>query len=201
MRTLLLPAAARPWRQRLAQLGLAWCAAVFAVLACGAQHAQAEATASGPSLERRVKAAFMYKFLGYTEFPANAFADPASPITILVSGSDEMVAELAALTAGRSVNGRPIVVRAQRETEPGLAHLLFVAGSDCARAGRVIHAVRALLVVTECDTGLQQGSVINFRIVDEHVRFDVSLEAADSNGVKLSSRLLTVANRVQKGAP
>lgn len=201
MRTLLLPAAARPWRQRLAQLGLAWCAALFAALACGAQHAQAETAASGPSLERRVKAAFLYKFLGYAEFPASAFADPASPVTMQVSGSDEMVAELAALTAGRSVNNRPIVVRALREPEPGLAHLLFVAGGDCARAGNVIRAVRALLVVTECDTGLQQGSVINFRIVDGHVRFDVSLGAADKNGVKLSSRLLTVANQVQKVAP
>jgi hypothetical protein len=64
----------------------------------------------------------------------------------------------------------------------------------------VIHSVRALLVVTECDSGLQQGSVINFRIVEEHVRFDVSLDAAEKNNVKLSSRLLTVANRVQKGA-
>lgn len=201
MRPMLLPAARCPWRQRVARLGLAWCAALLAVLACGAQHARAESAASGPSLERRVKAAFLYKFLGYAEFPAGVFADPASPVTILVSGSDDMVAELAALTAGRSVNNRPVVVRALREPEPSLAHLLFVAGSDCVRAARVIGAVRALLVVTECDTGLQQGSVINFRIVDGHVRFDVSLEAADKNGVKLSSRLLTVANHVQKGAP
>ena len=58
----------------------------------------------------------------------------------------------------------------------------------------------ALLPVTECDLGLQQGSVINFRIIDERVRFDVSLDSAERNNVKLSSRLLTVANRVVKGA-
>jgi hypothetical protein len=57
-----------------------------------------------------------------------------------------------------------------------------------------------MLVVTECDNGLQLGSVINFRLVDERVRFDVALDAAERNGIKLSSRLLTVANRVQKGA-
>jgi hypothetical protein len=57
-----------------------------------------------------------------------------------------------------------------------------------------------MLVVTECENGLQIGSVINFRIVDERVRFDVALDAAERNGIKLSSRLLTVANRVQKGA-
>jgi hypothetical protein len=78
---------------------------------------------------------------------------------------------------------------------------LFVGGSDRDRVGRLVRqAAGALLVVTECEDGLQLGSVINFRIVDERVRFDVSHDAAERNGIKLSSRLLTVANRVQKGA-
>jgi hypothetical protein len=162
----------------------------------------AQGSAGTLALERRVKAAFIYKFLGYTGFPPNAFADPASPVVIGVVGADDMAAELARLVAGRAANNRPIVVRALRESElAGTVHLLFVAGSDCARAGRIVRAASAaLLVVTECDNGLQQGSVINFRIVDERVRFDVSLDAAERNNVKLSSRLLTVANRVQKGA-
>jgi hypothetical protein len=165
-------------------------------------EAQAQAGAAGLPLERRVKAAFIYKFLGYTEFPAGSFADAASPVVIGVVGADDMAAELARLVAGRSVNSRPIAVRALREGDAlATVHLLFVAGGDCARVGRIVKAMAgALLVVTECDNGLQQGSVINFRIIDERVRFDVSLDAAERNSVKLSSRLLTVANRVQKGA-
>ena len=65
---------------------------------------------------------------------------------------------------------------------------------------RLLRAANAQLTVTECDGGLRSGSVINFTIVDDRVRFDVSLDAAEKNNVKLSSRLLTVANRVQKGA-
>lgn len=151
--------------------------------------------------ERRVKAAFLYKFLGYTEFPSTAFSDQASPVQIGVSGSDEMLAELAHTVAGRTLNGRPITVKAVREGDnPGLLHLLFVAGSDAARVARVLRgAPGALLLVSECEGGLQQGSVINFRVVDEHVRFDVSLDAAEKNNVRLSSRLLGVANHVQKG--
>jgi hypothetical protein len=151
--------------------------------------------------ERRVKAAFLYKFLGYTEFPPTAFGDPASPVLIGVSGSDDMLAELARTVAGRTLNGRPITVKAVREGEnPGALHLLFVAGSDAARVARVLRgAPGALLMVSECEDGLQQGSVINFRMVDEHVRFDVSLDAAEKNNVRLSSRLLGVANHVQKG--
>jgi hypothetical protein len=195
------PGAAIGVRRRIAHWSFACLMALFAGLALLPRSGLAEQGAGGETLERRVKAAFLYKFLGYTEFPPGAFADPASPVTIAVAGSDEMAAVLSAITAGRSVNNRPIVVRALREGESGPpAHLLFVAGPDCARAGQVIRSLRALLVVTECDSGLQQGSVINFRIVDEHVRFDVSLDAAEKNNVKLSSRLLTVANRVQRGA-
>ncbi|UVW26863.1 YfiR family protein [Massilia sp. H6] len=162
----------------------------------------ARAHAAGPqALERRVKAAFLYKFLGYAHFPPSAFADAAVPLTIAVVGSDEMAAELGRIASGRLVGGRSITVRrvAENDALPP-AHLLFVAGADSERAGRVLRAASSsLLTVTECELGLRHGSVINFLIVDERVRFDVSLDAADKKNVKLSSRLLTVANRVQKG--
>lgn len=182
-----------------------WALAVAAgltVLAVAAPPVRAQGSAA-VVLERRVKAAFLYKFLGYTEFPARAFADAGSPITIGVVGSDAMVAELSRMVIGRTIHNRPVVIRAFREGEiAAVVHLLFVAGSDPVRVGRVLRAApNAMLVVTECDGGLRQGSIINFRIVDERVRFDVSLEAADRNHVRLSSRLLTVANHVQKGMP
>lgn len=200
MRQLLDRLARHKLRRSLAHWSFAFACALVAAAVAAPQQGRAQPGQS-QALERRVKAAFLYKFLGYTEFPASAFGDAASPVTIVVAGSDEMLAELGAITAGRSVNNHPIVVRALRENEAnGVAHLLFVAGGDCARARAVIRSTHALLVVTECDSGLQQGSVINFRIVDDHVRFDVALDAAERNGVKLSSRLLTVANRVQKGS-
>ena len=152
-------------------------------------------------MERRVKAAFLYKFLGYTEFPSTAFGDAASPVLMGVAGSDDMLAELARTVAGRTLNGRPIMVKSVREGDnPGPLHLLFVAGAECARVERTLRsAPGALLPVSECEGGLLHGSVINFRMVDEHVRFDVSLDAAEKNNVRLSSRLLNVANHVQKG--
>jgi len=188
-------------RHRMARLALV-CAAAL----CG-EHglvlpARAQNAASSAVLERRVKAAFLYKFLGYAEFPAGAFAGPGSPMVIGVFGADDLAAELARIVSGRTVNGRAIVVRVLRESELAMpVHLLFIGGLDAGRVGRVVRSAgNALLVVTECDGGLQQGSAINFRIVDERVRFDVALDAAERNGIKLSSRLLTVANRVQRGA-
>lgn len=182
------------------------CRTLALPLLLAAAGSMAPATAFGaapdaPALERRVKAAFLYKFLGYAEFPPNAFTEPGAPLLIAVVGSDDMVAELSRITAGRVVAGRPIVVRRVADSEAlPPAHLLFVAGGDGERCTRVLRAAAsAFLTVTECEGGLRQGSVINFRIIDERVRFDVSLDAADRKNVKLSSRLLTVANRVQKG--
>ena len=201
-------------RPRVAGMALA-CLGAFGVLGAAPGAAVAMTTvpaqaqtplpaqngASGSVLERRVKAAFLYKFLGYAEFPPGAFLDGASPVTIGVVGADDLAAELARVVAGRTVNTRPVVVRVLRDTEVQVPlHLLFVGGVDPLRVGRMVRqASAAMLVVTECEDGLRQGSVINFRVIDERVRFDVSLDAAERNGIKLSSRLLTVANRVQKG--
>lgn len=180
------------------------CCALALPLLLAAAGAAPRALADGfgaQVLERRIKAAFLYKFLGYAEFPAHAFIDPNGPFIIAVVGSHEMAAELARIAAGRVVAGRPILVRQVGAHEaPPPAHLLFVAGSDPARVGRVLSAAPgAFLTVTESEGGLPHGSVINFRIVDQRVRFDVSLDAAEKKNVKLSSRLLTVANWVQKG--
>jgi len=177
------------------------CASALGVLAAALPPAQAQNPAASSALERRVKAAFLYKFLGYAEFPPGAFFDGASPVLIGVAGSDDLAAELARVVAGRTINNRPVIVRALRDADVHAPlHLLFIGGADPARVGRLVRqATSSMLVVTECENGLQQGSVINFRIIDERVRFDVSLDAAERNGIKLSSRLLTVANRVQKG--
>jgi hypothetical protein len=162
-----------------------------------------QAAPPATALERSVKAAFLYKFLAYTEYPANAFSDPNAPVVIGVAGSEEMTAELARVVNGRTVFGRAVAVRSVREGDPlnGM-HLLFVGGGDLARAMRMTRAAQQLpvLVVTEADSSPVPGSIINFRVVDDRVRFDVWLDAAERNNVKLSSRLLTVAHQVHKGA-
>jgi hypothetical protein len=179
-------------------------AGMLAIAASMLWHDPARADTDASDIERRVKAAFLYKFLMYTEFPATAFPDTSAPVVIGVAAADAMAHELGRLVMGRTVNRRPIVVRSLRETEaPDGLHMLFVGGRDGSRLARMPKAGQpaSMLVVTEAPNGLQYGSVINFRIVAERVRFDVSLDAADENHIKLSSRLLTVANHVHKGAP
>jgi hypothetical protein len=175
----------------------------FCLLGLSAAMLEGHAAPPPTALERSVKAAFLYKFLAYTEYPANAFSDPNAPVVIGVAGSEEMAAELARVVNGRTVFGRAVAVRVLREGDPltGL-HLLFLAGGDGARTARLARAAQQqpVLVVTESDNGPIPGGIINFRVVEDRVRFDVWMEAAERNNIKLSSRLLTVAHQVHKGA-
>ena len=179
------------WLQRLLAA-----LALLGVLSCMAVGAQQGATV-GNMPERSVKAAFLYKFLAYIDFPG----DPGPNLVVGVLGADELAAELAQVTAGRAVGNRSIVVRPLKEGDPlGGVQLLFI-GAEAARPLQALRSANqnCILTVTEQDNGLQQGSAINFRVVDERVRFEVSLPAAERCNVKLSSRLLSVAYFVQKG--
>jgi hypothetical protein len=151
-------------------------------------------------LERRVKAVFLYKFVDYVTWPVGTFALPDAPLVIGVLGDDHLARELGEVLAGRPGGGRPLGVRRFHDGEPmGGMHVLFVAREQAARLAPLARAAAAqpLLLVSEWEGALDQGSAINFTLVDGRVKFDIALDAAESRGLKLSSRLLTVARKVR----
>jgi hypothetical protein len=157
--------------------------------------AQADAQAD----EYRVKAAFLYKFGSYVEWPGRSFARADSPVVIGVMGADTLADELAQIVAGRNVNGRPVVVRKLRPGDPIAAlHVLFIGRSDSGRLAEILAAAkgRALLTVTESEEGLELGSMINFVVVGDKVRFDVAPPPSESDNLKISARLLGVARKI-----
>lgn len=178
---------------------------LVAALACLVAGALAPAFAQtvAPVSERGVKAAFVFKFLSYVEWPQNAFGPPDAPIVVGVVAADEIAAELADAVHGRSVGTRPVEVRRLRPSDPlAGVHVLFIGAAERARIGALARPAlaRGILVITESEDALDQGSVINLVVVDGRVRFEVSLEAAERAGLKLSSRLLAVAHLVRMGS-
>jgi len=149
------------------------------------------------ALEASVKAAYIYKFLPYVEWPAASFANADSPQVIGVMSADAVHGELEQLVAGRRVNGRALVVR---KVTPGDSlegvHVLYLGRS--ARASSVMPMVvgKPVLVITDAPTGLAEGGALNFILVDGRVRFEAAPAAAERSGLRLSSRLLAVAERV-----
>ena len=164
-----------------------------------ASQAQGERVAG----EYQVKAAYLYKFLGFVEWPQQAFEHAQSPFVIGVMGADALADELAQVVASRQANGRPAITRKLRAGEPitGL-HMLFIGRSAASRAAALLAATKdlPLLIVTETEEAFAAGSAINFIVVDNKVRFDVALRANEPSAPKISSRLLGVARRVVGGS-
>lgn len=155
-------------------------------------------------LGNRIKAAFLYKFTSYVEWPEGSFPGPDSPITIAVLGNEDVAAELRDIVAGRTAQGRPIrAIRIGTEVPVDGIHILFIGSPAASRLERVAQAVRphATLMVTDFEGALTRGSMINFVLADRRLRFEISLPAVESSGLRLSSRLLAVAMHVQTVAP
>jgi len=172
-------------------------AAMLFLAACALAQAQSE-----PLTESTVKAAFLYKFTGYIEWPASEFAGPAAPFVVGVMRNDAVASELERLVPGRNVGGHPVLVRRLKPGEPlrGV-HVLFLGGEDPDPGTVVAAEAQGTLVVTESPRGLAAGSAINFVVGAEHVGFEVSVDAALRSGHRISARMLSVARRVvQKGA-
>jgi hypothetical protein len=146
-----------------------------------------------------VKAAFLYRFVDYAEWPAGRPPDRA--LTIAVLGDEQVAEELLRSVQTRKSPDRAITVLNVSELgEARNADIVFVAHGSARelRSASAEFANRPVLVVTEEEEGLSAGAVINFLVVEGRVRFEVSLPAAERRGLKLSSRLLSVALRVEK---
>jgi diadenosine tetraphosphate (Ap4A) HIT family hydrolase len=120
-----------------------------------------------------------------------------------VVGAEPLAAELSQILAGRTAHDRPVRVRRLKASESleGV-HVLFVGREESAQLNQLASKAqqRSILIVSESERALAQGSAINFVIDEGRVRFEVSLVSARKSNVKLSSRLLAVAQQVM-GAP
>ena len=171
--------------------------ALAACLLCWAVSAAVRA--QPPHSEDSVKAAYIYRFTGYVDWPENEVA--GHPFVIDVYEDPGLAAALKRLLPGHPIHKQPAEVReVSRIQDLGDAQMLYVGPghADFLRAAAG-HPGLPLLIVSDDERGLDLGSVFNFVSVDNRVRFEVSLTAADRVGVKISSELLSVAIRVHGG--
>ncbi|HEY6924814.1 MAG TPA: YfiR family protein [Steroidobacteraceae bacterium] len=148
--------------------------------------------------EDSVKAAFLYRFTDYVEWPAPALQ--SSQFTIAVLDDPEVAADLEHLVAGHQIKGRTAQVKLiHHAKEVADAQIVFMASGDEDVHRRFINNLsgQPVLIVTDESEGLEEGSTVNFRLVDHKLRFEISLTAAARSGLKISSELLSVAARVE----
>ena len=177
-----------------------WLLLAFALLIGALPSGGRAATEIEVASESRVKAAFVYKFAEYVEWPDGRFDSIDEPFTIGIIGDDAVLRDLQAMVAGRAVGGRPLAVRRLEPAESIHAvQLIFVGrGSRAALARVAADRGVPVLVVSEFQGALNEGAAINFIVSGTRLRFEVSIDNAEMRGLKLGSRLLSVAANTRR---
>jgi hypothetical protein len=152
-----------------------------------------------PPLEYQVKAAFLYNFAKFVDWPPQKVGPPDSPLIIGVLGKDPFGGALEAVVAGKKFDQHTLIVRhVSGPAEARTCHLLFISRSEDNRLAAILKELRnsATLTIGESDKFIADGGIINFIIVDNKVRFEINPEAAGQTGLRISSKLLHVARVV-----
>jgi hypothetical protein len=152
-----------------------------------------------PPEEYEVKAAFLYNFAKFVEWPEGTFPDANAPLVIGVLGEDPFGDVLDRTIAGKQVQGRPLRIRRWNKThDVEGCQILFISSSEQGSMATILDKLRAapLLTVSDADDFDKRGGIIHFVMQENRVRFEINNHGAQTAGLKISSRLLMLALRV-----
>ena len=171
--------------------------AVFALLAPVAwAFAAPDDDDSSGGAEYQVKAAFLFNFAKFVEWPPRKFTEPDSPLIIGIIGANPFGGLLDEQVQDQRINDRTVIVRHIESIEElRKCHIIFVCRSETSRLEPILGEVRGdnVLTVGESDNFLGRGGMINFVMVDGAVRFQINNGAARHAGLKISSKLQPLA--------
>ena len=153
--------------------------------------------------EYGVKAAFLYNFAKFVDWPVDAFKDDQSPICLSVLGDDPFGPALDSIR-DKTVRGRPLIVRRCKSLEQVAgSHIVFISLSEKGKLRPILNGLKrsSTLTVSEAERFGQQGGMINFITVDNKIQFEINPEAAQRVKLKISSQLLKLARIVTTESP
>ena len=144
-------------------------------------------------LEYRVKAAFLYNFARFVEWPATM---AAGPLTLCVAGRNPFGDALEATLGGARIRGRAVTSRVITEPDSS-CHIVFVPEGTGA-AAYLRNRQAPTLTVGESDDFIAMGGIVNFIREGGNVRFEIDAMAADRAGLRISSRMLRLARTPER---
>jgi hypothetical protein len=172
-------------------------AAVLAALLLWNAPAGAQGV-TGPIL----KAAFLYNFAKFAEWPAAALA-PGQELSLCVIGDSAVADALEQTIRGRKVDDHELSVAIVKADGQGRScHLLYISGLDKDRTGRLLESLRdtSTFTVGDADQFAAMGGVAQLIVENDQMRFAVNVDAANRAHIKISSKLLGLA-RIVKDQP
>jgi hypothetical protein len=147
----------------------------------------------------QVKAAFLFNFAKFVEWPSGTFANDRAAIILGVPDRDPLAAALETLQ-GKMVQGRRLEIRRCREPEDfSRCQIFFASASEKARLPQILGSLRKSPVLTVTDNVnnfAKLGGIINLIIVDDKIHFEICEDNARQSGLKISSQLLKLAKLV-----
>ncbi len=170
-----------------------------------ATDAYQSAEAINPQYEYNVKAAFLYSFGRYVEWPKEAFAERSGAFVIGVCGEDPFGQILDRIAQSKTIQGRHIIIQRMatiEELQP--CHILFVSRSiPLAQQIAIINKMRDkwTLLVGEVPGFAERGGGINFFLEGGTVRFEINVEAVRQEKLLLDAKLLNLGKKVAESGP
>jgi hypothetical protein len=150
--------------------------------------------------EYQVKAAFLYNFSKFVEWPPDAFQNEKTPITLCIFGDDPFGSVLDEIVRGKVINNRLLSIR-RTNALPGLkaCQLVFVSGREDKRLSEMFNSLKgsSALVVGESEDFAERGGGIQFFLEENKMRFSINVDAVQRARLKVSSKLLALARIVR----
>lgn len=171
----------------------------IALLACGASLAHA---ADGDAVEEyRLKAAFVSKFAGFVDWPAQAWKSASDPIVICVLGENPFGSALDQAISGKTVHDHKLAARyAATVRQCATCQIVFISSSERKHFRSVLKEIPhfGVLTVSDADNFTDDGGMIDLPLESDRVRIVINIDAAEQAGLHISSKLLSLARIVRK---
>jgi hypothetical protein len=171
----------------------------LAAMLVAATAAPAHGATGAEAADAALKAAFVYNFAKFTEWPS---LPARTPIVLCVAGDDDVAAVLATTVLGQNIDGHAVEVRLVQDAAAWRAcQLLFVAEAETRRSAGGLNGIKTLPILTVSDGKdfSQAGGIIELYVDGGHMRFAINVDAAERTGLRISSRLLGLAKVVRGG--
>jgi hypothetical protein len=173
-----------------------WPGTAAALLLASTCASLATAASTDAMSDVGVKAAFIYNFAKFTEWPALA---PESPLYLCVVGDDRIAFALSAVSRGQTIQGHAIDIRRMPVEGGQPCHVLFVSQSTIRGASRLLDVLKGqpVLTVSDADDFASSGGMIGFLVEKGRMHFAINVDAIQRSQLHLSSRLLSLAKVVR----
>jgi len=151
--------------------------------------------------EYMIKAGFLYNFAKFVEWPKEVFKNTTAPLIIGIYGKDLFGSSFDQTIKAKSVQGRGLLIkRFKTLDELTVCHILFINPSEKEHFSEIMNKLMGshVLTVSETERFAERGGIINFIKEGNNVRFEINLDTAEKNGLKISSRLLKLAKIIRE---